>query len=526
MMSEILQSPKKKTAFGYLRYSDKKQEKGETLKNQREAIQRYADSKGIEVIRWFTDKAKSGKNTDRDGLQELLKAAFKMKGSLDFVIVYKMNRASRDLSTYYTGIRSVLSARGISLRSATEHFDDTPSGHFMEAMHVLVGQLDNENKRETVIDNMTRFAKQGYWQHKPIRGYDSAKIKNDDGLPRPTMKLNAEAEKVKKILLRFNRGDIIIAELCRYATSIGFYGQNGKPVNQEVMTKMLKRIEYAGYVCDKFTGYEPVKGKHPALIDEDIYWQNQEILKQKNKAYLIGLKHHRINDMAPLSRFIKCINCHKIMTRSNPGGEYRYYCARPSCRGTGSVTTEVAHAEFEQYLINIAPKPRTLKLMKEILVRTSVKELGNINQELQEHRDKLDEIAKTRTETVKDYVNRRISDEEKQLVTDDLDVEKLEVTKKINELEQQQTISESNIEYALNFMANVSKQWADASLDLKQKIQSLIFPSGFEYDIKQHNFIINEISPLYGVITPEIEADYAKNSVLVTSRGIEPLLPG
>ena len=340
------------------------------------------------------------------------------------------------------------------------------------------------------------------------------------------MEEGAEAEKVKKILMRFNRGDIIMAELCRYATSIEFYGLNGKQISQEVMTKMIKRIEYAGFVHDSFTGGEPVKGKHPALITPEVYWHNQELLKKKNKAYLIGLKHHTINVMAPLSRFMQCTNCHKHMTRSNPGGEYRYYCARPSCRGMGSVLTEDAHNEFEELLTNIEPKPKTLKLMKEILVRTSVKDLGNLNSDLSELSAKRDSLAEERLTTIRKNLKGQLTDEEKQLVVDAIDVEKLEISQQINELEQQQQVSEANIEYAINFMANMAKQWSDASLELKQKFQSLIFPNGFEYDIKNHNFIINEVSPLYGVITPEIEADFAKNSVMVTSRGIEPRLPG
>lgn len=237
-MSELQQSqitPKK--ALGYLRYSDKKQAKGETIKNQREYIQKYADTNKIKVIQWFKDEAKSGKNTERDGLQELLKLALKMKGKIDYVIVYKMNRASRDLESYVIGMRSVLASRGIKVRSASEQFDDSPMGNFMENLYVMVGQLDNENKRETVNDNMTRIAKQGYWQHKPLRGYGKAKIKNSDGQLRPTMKPNSESDKVIKLLMRFNRGNIIVAELCRYATSIGFLSLKGKPVSQEVMTK-------------------------------------------------------------------------------------------------------------------------------------------------------------------------------------------------------------------------------------------------------------------------------------------------
>ena len=525
-MMDTIQTPIKKTALGYLRISDKKQIKGESKKNQKEAIEKYAAANGIRVIKWFYDEAKSGKNTERDELQNLLKMALKMKGQIDYVIVYKMNRASRDLNSYITGISDVLASRGIRIRSATEQFDDSPMGNFMQNLYVMVGQLDNENKRETVKDNMTRIAKQGYWQHKPVRGYVATKVNNSDGQPRPTMKAGAEADKVNRILMRWNRGDTTMAELCRYATSIEFLGLNGKPISQEVMTKMIKRPEYAGFVHDKFTDYELVEGKHKGLITPEIYWQNQEILKLKNKVYLLGVKHLKINSMVPLRKFMLCVNCHQSMTSSNPGGKQRYYCARETCRGTGSVVADVAHSRFEDLLTQIEPKPNTLKLMKEVLVRTSVKQLGNINQDVQELRDKLDELAKTRTDTIKEFVKKKITEEEKQMVIDDVDVEKLDITDQLAELEQQQTVSEANIEYALNFMANMSKQWSDASLDLKQKFQNMIFPKGFEYDISNDKFIINEISPLYRCITPDMEADLSENSVMVIPRRIELLFPG
>lgn len=89
MLNENTQTKPKKAALGYLRISDKKQIKGESKKNQKEIIQKYADANGIKVIRWFYDEAKSGKNTERDELQNLLKLALKLKGTIDYVIVYK-----------------------------------------------------------------------------------------------------------------------------------------------------------------------------------------------------------------------------------------------------------------------------------------------------------------------------------------------------------------------------------------------------------------------------------------------------
>lgn len=526
-MLDIKQTkPPKRKALGYLRISDQKQIKGESKHNQKESIKKYALANNIEVVEWFYDEAKSGKNTEREELQKLIKTALRMKGVIDYVIVYKMNRASRDLNSYITGMRSILASKGIKVRSATEQFDDSPMGNFMENLYVMVGQLDNENKRDTVTDNMTRLARQGYWQHKPPRGYKTVKIKNSDGQDRPSLAPNSEAPIVEKILVRFNRGDIIIAELCRYATREGFLNTEGKPITQEVMTKMIKRPEYAGFVCDKFTNYEVVAGKHKGLITETVYWQNQEILKQKNKSYLIGLKHQKINEVVPLRRFILCVNCHKPLTSSAPGGEYRYFCHRPVCRGTGSITASDAHNRFEELLANVTPRPSTIKLMKEILLRTSVKELGNLNRDLSDLHEKVDGLSAERLAAIRKNLRGGLDDGIKDEVVNAIDAEKLELNAQINTLKQQQMLSEANIEYALNFMENISKQWSDASLDLKLKMQELIFPKGFVYDIKNDNFIINEISPLYRGNPTIKQADDAENSVMVIPRGIEPRLPG
>ena len=75
-------------------------------------------------------------------------------------------------------------------------------------------------------------------------------------------------------------------------------------------------------------------------------------------------------------------------------------------------------------------------------------------------------------------------------------------------------------------MADVVKQWYDAPLNVKQKIQSLIFSDGYEYDMKQQNFIINKISPLYSSNITALRTNSDKNSTVVIPRRIELRLPG
>src|ERR1700678_2030339 len=115
-MSTAVTKPNAKTALGYLRISDKKQVQGESRANQRANIEAYAKANNIRIIKWFYDEARSGKNADREELKKLLQTALKMKGQIDYVIVYKMSRASRDVESYIMSIRSVLASRGIKIR--------------------------------------------------------------------------------------------------------------------------------------------------------------------------------------------------------------------------------------------------------------------------------------------------------------------------------------------------------------------------------------------------------------------------
>ena len=164
MMGKVAEERAQKRALGYVRISDKKQIEGESPANQRRIIQKYADDNNI-VIRandWFYDEAKSGKNADRDELQQrLLKLCLvKNKGLIDYIVVYKMSRASRNLTSYVMTIEAVLERTGINIRSATETFDESPMGKFVKHLHVMTAELENDTKRDMVIDNMSGIAKQ------------------------------------------------------------------------------------------------------------------------------------------------------------------------------------------------------------------------------------------------------------------------------------------------------------------------------------------------------------------------------
>lgn len=281
-------------ALAYIRISDKKQIIGESPETQRASVRRYADANNIEIVDWFYDEAKSGRTADRAELQALLKMAVTSVKKIDLVVVYKLNRGSRDAMTYYAHVKAVLASKGIGIRSASEPVvDDTPFGRFAEGMIILNGQLDNEIKASVTTDNMRSLAMQGYWQHGPIIGYEKYTTTNEAGKPRPSMRPDSSSSLAVKVLERFGEGDINRMQLYRYALELGlkskpFTKKDGtrvpaKPISKSAIFRMVECPEYAGYLHDKFTDYKLVEGRHEALISRELYWHNQKLISKRSK---------------------------------------------------------------------------------------------------------------------------------------------------------------------------------------------------------------------------------------------------
>ncbi len=525
-MSQNNQVQRRKRALAYVRISSQRQINGESPETQKAAIEQWAAMNDVEIVDTFYDEAKSGKNTDRQELQNMIEYAAKHKGEIDYVVVYKMNRASRDMESYIIGFRAKLKILGVSIRSATEPIDDTALGQFMELFSVLVGQVDNDTKRGFTVDNMRALAHQGYWQHPPIAGYETHRIQNDMGKLRPTLKPDKMAPLVTQVLERFSQGDITKAELTRYAASIGLRSKNGKRIGEDRMNAMLKHPVYAGYVVGNLTDGELVEGKHEPLISKETYELNQTLLNGNSKR--TGEAHLKLNPDYPLKGLVLCPHCKNPMYASAPktgagGKSPRYHCSRSTCKGLVKSTKALQmHDDFEEMLTRIEPADVTLKLYKEVLVTEAANHLGSLNVKISRVRTALNTIADNRLTAIKNFNTGKLTEDEKTELINAYDEEKIVQTKELRKLEKQQAISEADIELAVGVMEDVSKQWGVASLASKQRFQSAIFPEGVVYDATNRRFGTETISPLYRYAPNKKDLPEPEKSFLVAGPGLEP----
>jgi site-specific DNA recombinase len=522
-------------AVAYVRVSDDGQIDGESLDTQRNRIQKYADDNDIEIVKWFGDEGISGKTVrKRTDMLELLKYCAKNKGDVGYVIFYKMWRASRDAPSYYAEIDTVLHGLGIVVRSASEYIDETPTGRFIKGVLVLNGQLDNEIKSGTTSDNMEGVARQGWWQQGFLVGYELKRISIAPKKKRLTLCRGKDSDKVAALFKAFAKGGLTQADIVRMAKEANLRNYKGKYMDDNAVYRMLTQPAYAGYICNKLTNYEMYEGKHfkEAIIDLETFEQVQRVISSQSRKRL-GKTVKVTNELYPLRRFLLCFNCQKPYYASAPktgGGKShspRYHCSRISCRGiVSSIDATKANNEFAKLLTKIKPTGPTLRLYKEILNRTALKQLESINSRVKLLRNAISSIDEERTTAMRRNNIGELSNKEKDELILALDTDKLDKSDQLDKLQEQQRLKQAQIDYAMNFMHDAHKLWGDADVDLRVRFQKMIFPEGVLLDTKTLDFGTTKISPLCRYIPNKKDLSAKEKSLVVTPAGFEPAIAG
>src|SRR5581483_3971233 len=107
----------KKRAVIYCRVSTKEQvEEGNSLKTQEKICKDYAIKFGYEISQVFIELGESAKTANRTELKKLLAFCTNKKENISAVIVYRIDRLSRQLEDY-TVIKSKLKQNGVEIKS-------------------------------------------------------------------------------------------------------------------------------------------------------------------------------------------------------------------------------------------------------------------------------------------------------------------------------------------------------------------------------------------------------------------------
>ena len=522
-----------KKAYGYTRVSTEEQvADGNSLINQRKAIEKYAKANNIEIVGWYVEEGVSAKTAHRPELEKMLKDCREHRGEIDHIVVYNISRISRNISSYYREIGSMLAYDGITLRSTMEPIDETPMGKLMLNISLAFHQFDNDVKGKTSHDNMVGVAANGWWVTQPPVGYVTEKVFIDDyhndghQKTRSILIPDTNNDMGSKIAQVFNRfaeagGEMSEADAWRFAVKIGVtMPRSNKPISFSSFDRMLRRPVYAGYSNSaKLLNGEMTKLRFEGLVSLETFSRVQEILNGKKKLF-----SPCPNSVYPLKDTLICSKCNGHILASAPTGgsgkkSPRYHCR---CKGHGSMGVVEAHDFFVRFLEQITPTEGTIKLFKEIVRRTAARKLGDANKEINRLHELESSLSDQIEATLRSFlIEKSITEEQKDFFTGRLEAQRRDVRKQIKAQEEIQQLNETTIAYVCNFIDKPAKLWRDANLESKRAFQQILFPNGLHIDLKEKSCGTDDLSPLYSIIGNKNEPNDGSNSPMVTRVRVE-----
>jgi site-specific DNA recombinase len=242
-----------------------------SLDAQREACEAYVASQKAEG--WvlardrYDDGGFSGATLERPALQRLI--ADIEAGSIDIVVVYKIDRLSRLLMDF-AKLVEVFDRNNVTFVSVTQSFNTTTSmGRLTLNILLSFAQFEREVIGERIRDKFAASRKKGMWMGgwAPL-GYDVR--------DRKLVINKAEAATVRMIFKRFV-GVGSATALIRTLIAEGVTTKHGKLIDKGALYKLLNNRIYVGEAVHKGTAYP---GEHEAIVGRRLWDRVHEILAQ------------------------------------------------------------------------------------------------------------------------------------------------------------------------------------------------------------------------------------------------------
>lgn len=356
----------KTDAIIYLRVSTEEQVDNFSLDTQEDICRKEAVRRGLRIVKTFREEGKSAKTIDgRPELVDMMKFCKKNKKSLNALIIYRLDRLSRQTSDYLS-IRKSLISNNIKLISASEPTGTSPTDTLLETIMASFAQHDNDVRSERTRNGMHARYLSGLITGKPPLGYvmSSSKIPVEDP---------DSWEQMKQAWDLMATGTKSLREITLIMNKMGLRSTyRGKPIKLRIQTtqRMFRNKFYAGILTSN-TYKEEVQGQHIPMISLEQFYKVQGILDGRcvsKKA--VNVKRTRNNKVFPLRRVVKCSKCGMGLTAGWSKGKYKrypYYRCAGRCKLTSIRAGKLDDAVIE-LLQSITPKKECIELFTQYVV--------------------------------------------------------------------------------------------------------------------------------------------------------------
>ena len=470
-----------KTAVLYRRVSTTEQKDyGMSLSNQSERLRDFCFRNDIEVIQDFEEDY-SAKDFNRPVFSELLKFVFQNKNRIDYLLIYKWDRFSRDALESQKMINQFKSF-DIEVNSSDQWVNhQDPNQLILLLLNLGMPQVDNMLRTDRTIEGTRNNLKEGRWVLNQPRGYIKGRDEGGKVLMKPNPKIAP-----------------LISELFK-DFSLGIYSQNElrqlpkyKELNlsKSSVSRILNQILYSGQIKIEAYKNEPeiiVDAIHKPLISKELYNKVQVELGKRKR-----IKHKPVkqNDLLPLRGFLECNCCGSNLTGSGSKSKtgkkhYYYHCnTRKGCKER--FRADVAHSSLNEIFEKLKPNEQVCDLF-ELILKDKFENSEESNKSLiQSLNEKIKKIKKRKSSLLDKFIDETINKDVYTVKDKELSDELLDLENQINHLNDYENDTKRFIDYGLHLLKNLGSLFNKSSVSTKQKMLSSIFKEKLVFENKKY----------------------------------------
>ena len=258
--------PSKVRAVLYLRFSSENQNE-QSIEGQRFDCLQYAKSNGYMVVGEYVDRAKTGTNDDRPGLQRMLKDSYAK--NFNMVLVWKVDRFARNRLNSLKN-RDTLKENGVRLVSINENINgDTPEGIITGSL--LDAMAEYYSKELSV--KVKRGIKMSVQKGNSLGGHMLFGYKVVD---KKYVIDEREGTIVKEIFRMYVDEGMSMKAISDKLTSQGYRRNDGREINHQLVEKTLTNPKYSGILkCSEWVNEE---GIH-ARVDKNTFQRSKDTIQ-------------------------------------------------------------------------------------------------------------------------------------------------------------------------------------------------------------------------------------------------------
>ncbi len=467
----------KKVDVIYVRVSSKEQVSGFSLDSQEKICREFSKKSGHTVLRVFREEGESAKTTDRTELKNMVRFCEKNKKRIGRVVFYNVSRMSRDVADYHV-LKVLLKKYDISVVSATESFDDSPSGRLHENILSAFAQFDNDARSVKTIEGMKARLLKGLWSSIAPWGYVNTrdKLGNKIIAPHPD-----KAPIVKMLFEQYSTGKYTFPELACMANKLGQKSRHGMKVSSQLVAKIIRNPIYFGKIV--FSKFNIVtEGSHEPIISEKLF--NDANSENRGVA---GRKHPRNKDSPdyPL-RGIKCGGCGKSISGGKTKGKTKYYqyygCFNGLCEKRTAIKKVELENDFTEFLVGLTPNNDFFDVLKEAIRLAYKIELQSVTSSEKKLRARIVELKDKKDRLLELRIAGEISNLDFIPTREKYESQIADLEREMNGLSTPELELDNVIDSSVEFLKHLPDNWK--SLDVKdlRVLRTLLFPQNLVYE--------------------------------------------